>query len=566
MALKANLGNLNPELLATILQYVVGSSIRLFPTLNLVNRYFNNVTKTLIRRNIFLDFDHDAISATNEKIEKLLSEDLILPNIRHLKIMGSPGYIISTPSPDQLRHREAKGQTENHGVRKRVRRKQYDRYGLLFRPLEELITKTYKLQTFHWSVNEPIPKAILQAIMTRHPTASLSISRWRREGDDIDHTNEDELALITCPNLHSIQASFPVRSWTRGVKYDYREVAFWRVVTTAPNLKHAAISKLPAPRHVPHYLRVKDSKARLFEGPVQRMLESLTLDGYDHGVLDHIEKYVDPSQLRSLKYTRGFPGPDVLFFETAKLKLTNLKHLSLNFTTVPRPIADDLVSAATDFMSHSYQLESVSFWSWNEIIDMFSFRDTVGPNLKSLQLHERDAPNRHFIDPLYLGRVLDAYPNLSDITIDINLANGLDTFNTQICEELALTQPNLRKVQIYTTASNPLSLNKTLQLFHQIYMQIFSVSAHDPTTLLPSTTLDVKFGEWESKGGYLGIKQDPKYYRIRPAERDEDNRRGNIRVELERYVGTQIGTGTKREVVCESYPTLTNLDEVELED
>ena len=563
MAFAAKLGNLNPELLAIILQYVVDSSTRPFPNLNLVSHHFNSITQTLIRRKIYLDFDHDNLSATNEKIETLLSEDLKLANIRHLTLHGQPGNIVSNPSREQLRYREVLGATENYRVRKRVRRKAYDRYGIVWRRLENLITKVYKLETIHWSVNEPMPKAILQAITASHPTASLGISDWSRDGDNVAHDDEDELALIRCPNLHSIQASFPLRdALTNGrkVRYDYREIAFWRIVSSAPNLRHASVSRRAKYEPIldPNYLRVDDSQARLFEGTSpskSNPLQSVTLDGYGHGVLHQLERYIDLSLLRSLKYTRGWPN--VLFFETAKLKLTNLKHLSLNFTLMPRPIPPDLEDAATSFLRSCDQLESLSLWSATDMLLLFPNNSSiVNPKLTSLQLHEREGPARRFITCDHLESILKCSPSLSDLTIDINLGCGLDWHTSKYCKLMSLHQPRLHKVQIYTNERNRPSLNQTLQLFHQIYMQIFfSVPSHDSRTLLPSTIqLDIKFGEWESKAHWR-MNQDTRYYKVRPAERDEDNRRGDIRVEAERYVYNGRGVRTEREVVCEFYPT-----------
>ena len=604
----ANLGTLNSELLAIILDYVVSGSRSPFPTIYLINHHIKNVARALVKRTIHLDFDGPNITSITKKIENIIGDDLLLPNIRVIKVSGCPGNYcfkvsgkriireentddagsISSHSDDdeeeEGEENEEDGDTEDEDTEEEEDQAAMNgdvHYNFVWEPLGRLLSRVPNLQEIQWSAQEPIPRIIIEIIEENHPMALLNVWKWNRRAADEDGNNEDEMALARCPNLRKIQASLWISEQVGG-PFDYREPAIWRIIATAPNLTHASITKVILSRPwVPNDHNEEPYRSLLATFAVNSRspsVSSITVDGYTSDVLQKVDQFVDLSQLRSFKYSRYVP--DVSFFQTAMSKMTNLKHLALNFGDNDHMPSNRVPVEETErFVDACNGLESISFWSWRKVISLNTILKH-GPTLRNLQLREREplrittttsspTVHREVMTCAEIEEIRLRCHKLDDLTIDLRF-NDFDTTNIRICQELSKFNPPLTSLQIYfesdsdkdgpntplrrmrhanssPTPQNSFTVSETLKFLHDMWSSIFPHPS-------PSTTkLTIKFGEWERKvsisSAAAAVK---KYFVIHQAERDD--RKHDICVEMFR-MGVFDEPPSVREILCQSYPT-----------
>jgi hypothetical protein len=300
----------------------------------------------------------------------------------------------------------------------------------------------------------------------------------------------------------------------------------------------------------------------------------LTLDGYglSKGIIDLWGRFLDFSKLESLKCSRGFV-PDKSYFELAPTLLTSLKHVSLNFSYSKDA---DIAAAADNYLATCSPLETLSLWSWMNIISLQSILKH-GPTLKTLQLHERESTHmdvpRAELTSTDVADIRRACPRLRDFTMDIDREAHdweQEVNNQAIYDELALFA--LDKVQLYfnlgiaaqisgaTSAQNDTDMSSDSEFSESDYgkpsakggEQYHSLSAREKA-MLPlrrsedtvaqaksiwrtifkhrrtgDRALDIKIGEWERKMG-LGYPahwvvwehRHRSYLKLRPNERDD---------------------------------------------
>jgi hypothetical protein len=298
------------------------------------------------------------------------------------------------------------------------------------------------------------------------------------------------------------------------------------------------------------------------------------LDGYglSKDVIDQWGRFLNFSKLESLKCSRGFV-PDKSYFELAPTLLTSLKHVSLNFSYSKDA---DIAAAADNYLATCSPLETLSLWSWMNVISLQSILKH-GPTLKILQLHERESTHvdvpRTVLTSTDVADIRRACPILRDFTMDID-REALDweqeVNNQTIYAELALF--SLDKLQLYfnlgiaaqiwraTSALNDADASPDSEFcesdgggslakgreHHR------SLSAREKA-LLPLRTaddtvaqaksiwrtifkhrrtgeraLDIKIGEWERKMGVgypthwvLWEQRNRSFLKLRPNERDD---------------------------------------------
>jgi hypothetical protein len=323
--------------------------------------------------------------------------------------------------------------------------------------LARLLQSLASLRSLVWRYASPITLDILDAIHQYQPKSALKIYNWSREADDTDQNDPAELALAYSPALTCLQASI----WNGGGSShpDLREAACKRIIANAPNLQYASVTTgrsgcvirmLSAAERVE--LAEKEELFHTHKQP-STSLKALTLDGYglSRKTLDLWGRFLDLSNLESLKCSRGFV-PDKSYFELAPELLTNLKHVSLNFSYNNDP---DIAAAADNYLAACPPLETISLWSWMNVISLSSILKH-GPTLKTLQLHERESVNldapRNLLTATDVADIRRLCPILHDFTMDIDReAQEWDeeVDNRTIYSELALFGSQLDKIQLY---------------------------------------------------------------------------------------------------------------------
>ena len=541
------LGSLEVELLSAILEYVDDESPNTTKSASLVNKHLHATARRIRFRRQTLDLSK--LGKARSRLSVLLAEPDALRCIRHLTIVGNAH---STPlEPPELQS--------------------------TYESLARLIRDLASLRGIVWRFAGQIPLNILDAIHQCQPRAALKVYNWCRDADGADHTDPAELALAHSSALTCLQASI----WNSGGGHpDLREAACKRIIANAPNLQYASITTgrsgcvftlLSAAEEAE--LAAQQEQFYTHKQP-STSLKTLTLDGYglSKDTIDQWGRFLNFSKLESLKCSRGFV-PNKSYFELAPTLLTSLKHVSLNFSYSRDA---DIAAAADNYLATCSPLETLSLWSWMNVISLQSILKH-GPTLKILQLHERESTHvdvpRAVLTSTDVADIRRACPMLRDFTMDID-REALDweqeVNNQTIYAELALFA--LDKLQLYFNLGIAAQISRATSALNDADVSPDSefcesddgsplakgrehhrsLSAREKA-LLPLRTaedtvtqaksiwrtifkhrrtgeraLDIKIGEWERKMGLgypahwvLWEQHNRSFLKLRPNERDD---------------------------------------------
>jgi hypothetical protein len=542
------LGSLEIELLSAILEYVDDESPSTTKSASLVNKHLYATARRIRFRRQTLDLSN--LGKVRSRLSAFLAEPDALRCIRHLAIVGNAHS--NHPGPTELQ--------------------------FTYESLARLIRDLASLRGIVWQYAGQIPLNILDAIHQCQPRAALKIYNWCREAYGAGHADPTELALAHSPALTSLHAS--IWDGGSGPHPDLREAACKRIIANAPNLQYASITTgrsgcvftvLSPAEEVE--LAKQEEQFYTHKQP-STSLKALTLDGYrlSKGTIDLWSRFLDFSKLESLKCSRGFV-PDKSYFELAPTLLTSLKHVSLNFSYSKDA---DIAAAADNYLATCSSLETLSLWSWMNVISLQSILKH-GPTLKTLQLHERETTDvdvpRTVLTSSDVADIRRACPKLRDFTMDIDREAHdweQEVNNQAIYAELALF--TLDKVQLYFNLGIAAQISGASSTLNDADMSSDSefcesdcgsppskggehnrsLSAREKA-MLPLRTaedtvaqaksiwrtifrhrrtgqraLDIKIGEWERKMG-LGYpahwvvweKRNRSYLKLRPNERDD---------------------------------------------
>jgi hypothetical protein len=542
------LGSLEIELLSAILEYVDDESPNTTKSASLVNKHLYATARRIRFRRQTIDLSN--LGKVRSRLSAFLAEPDALRCIRHLTIVG---HAHSTPPrPPELQS--------------------------TYESLARLIRELASLRGIVWQCACQMPLNILDAIHQCQPRAALKVYNWCREAYDAGCAGPAELALTHSPTLTSLQASI----WDNGGNPhpDLREAAYKRIIANAPNLQHASITTgrfggvLTTLSPAEEVELAKQEEQFYTHKQPSTSLKSLTLDGYrlSKGTIDLWGRFLDFSKLESLKCSRGFV-PDKSYFELAQTLLTGLKHVSLNFSYSKDA---DIAAAADNYLATCPSLETLSLWSWANIISLQSIL-RHGPTLKTLQLHERETTDvdvpRTVLTSSDVADIRRACPKLRDFTLDIDREAHeweQEVNNQTIYAELALF--TLDKVQLYFNLGIAAQISGRMSTLNDADMssdsEFCESDCESPSTkggehscslsarekaMLPLRTeedtvaqaksiwksifkhrrtgeraLDIKIGEWERKMG-LGYparwvvweQRNRSYLKLRPNERDD---------------------------------------------
>ena len=105
-----------------------------------------------------------------------------------------------------------------------------------WKPLVDLIGEFQHLSDVVYSCRTQFPPGLLDALQTHHPTCKLHLRSFRFQSLHDQLNSPDELALITCPLLHSMSVLHTYRD--SAGQDDFNGEAALQAVSLAPNLKH----------------------------------------------------------------------------------------------------------------------------------------------------------------------------------------------------------------------------------------------------------------------------------------------------------------------------------------
>jgi hypothetical protein len=202
---------LDPEILASIIEYVDDTSPRTTKCIALTNKYLNSVTKLILRR-------HPTFHLTGIESLQKLSENTFEPWSRDGALLGNIRSITVGSN--------GKGFSPNDG--------QYHP-DLSWKSFANLISKIGKLRCLIWNFHEVIPISVLQALETHQKQATLQMFNYsppqETEPTDITRALSRSSALTHLRAV--IKREFHVP--------DTRELHFRKIVAEAPNLRYAGI-------------------------------------------------------------------------------------------------------------------------------------------------------------------------------------------------------------------------------------------------------------------------------------------------------------------------------------
>ena len=448
--------------------------------------------------------------------------------------------------------------------------------------IAKLISKAGNIRSLTWNSDICISKKIIETLVKHHPKATLKILSWHCVSSPQNHRFESVAEILgSCPALTVLRSRIIYDD--RVYQRDVREKTFRRIVSTAPNLKHASIitilSSVSTSRSRAPFLAWAEGRYHEYYHHTHpnASLRTLTLDGYpiSKNTLLDWGRFVDLSKLEEFKCTRG--PVDVSYFEVAPALLTNLRHLSLNLAAHLFG-GSHAADATVKFLQTCHPLESISIWSWSGTIPLEVILKHHGKTLTTLQLHERDHFYPRKVPTIeQIGQIREQCPKLEDLTIDMNrrgpaLDVKAERLNMNKIREIAKFGTQLVKLQIYFDLGlksfrsgegaydyDPYfdeDLDDDGESDDEDYARAIQRAKASENVVPPTTTeikpflavlwktvfggrvtntgrreLDVKFGEWERKFGgawgqhaswIQGEEKNKTYWHVRPAERDDE--------------------------------------------
>lgn len=103
--------------------------------------------------------------------------------------------------------------------------------------------------------------------------------------------------------------------------------------------------------------------------------------------------------------------------------LPNLKHFSLQLSDYCN---DNMRTAGERYFATCSPLQSLSLWSWSQIVSLPVILNSHGPTLRLLHLHEQESFDedgegmRRLLSVEEVKLIKDTCPNLQDFTMDLD--------------------------------------------------------------------------------------------------------------------------------------------------
>lgn len=210
-------------------------------------------------------------------------------------------------------------------------------------PLLHILSKLRRLTDFTYmgtSLSGRFPPGLVGALSVYHPTCRIWLKNFKFFSEDKCRMEEEELALISCPNLHFINLKDSDHR-SQEAK-DVNGEALFRTLVSAPNLKHLrTINTFYKPQFSPN--KVVPSVQKTLVGmhsvpnstistPQAVLLESLSLSGYYILAKNTIPELVSFLNFRALigLSLDHFTTEDILVLSRLA-EMQNVKTLKMQF-------------------------------------------------------------------------------------------------------------------------------------------------------------------------------------------------------------------------------------------
>lgn len=333
----------------------------------------------------------------------------------------------------------------------------------------QLLEVIKNLELLDWNVG-PISADIVLALQRFHPRCTLRLFKWTRFDSSLERFDESEIALSNSRNLTHLRMVFPPYDFDDDDRYFAWE-AFRDLLAANRNLKLAsflATGSSTRREHASKWVRnVLNSNTMEYAtrlGMQTTNLKSLTIDTPDDLVANRdlfkLNTAIDLSAVESLKLPRrNFHKSKCL--ETVATLLPNLRHISLNFSTLRM----DVLPAVKTYLLSCAPAQTLSLWAWCHVNDLAALLSHHGQSLQTLELHSNQT-SRCIRDRVVMSaadiRLIDeTCPNLVDLTIDLNVESiesaptptlEMKTDLSEALQSLVQKRPLFRRLQIYHQA------------------------------------------------------------------------------------------------------------------
>lgn len=507
----STIGDLGVDILSMIFEYINDTSPETISKVEQVNLQFHGIAGLLKHHNKSVSTNTLKDSEAAKMIWRWSEDSVLLRTMRHLTVE----YL-------SLRM----------GRMERFEKIPHTQFAL-----SQLIESLSNLRSLTWNIDTPIFWMVVSALQQHHPRAELKITAWvrfhrfQRWLDIFDHT------LVNSTSLTSLTAEIDAYQ-SHGDIFDYREAVLKRIISSAPNLRHVAITRTQTSPVASTEEEATYVSKGIWKSQMQpnSNITSFSLDGFDlsRETLADWERFVDLGALKSFACTHGLVKAG--FFGQIASSMTHLQSVNLNLGSFP--FQYDRVNA---FFNVCPRLTSLSIWSWDGI-DLDMIIGIHGASLRKLELHQEEDfanPPRRVLNLAQLAGIRNACPLLVGLSIDMNrtkcapdvgdfsneyqILRTIDLHHLQVYHDLGLTlsvhtiasihnaalRPDFRGAGVLrsTSAQNRAYVNEAWKL----------IFAHRS---VGDRTLTVKFGEWETKNTFHSQHSGRTLWVAAPRDRD----------------------------------------------
>ncbi|KEF60871.1 uncharacterized protein A1O9_02433, partial [Exophiala aquamarina CBS 119918] len=389
--------DLEPEIIAEILEYVNDESPGTIPALSVVSNYFYHAVKLVKYRRATVNWSDKHVSWIVSDRKYILQrpnqastfnldqagvhckDSEFLQRVRHLTI-----------GPSETRSKKNQSVADDE--------------------LVEILTKASNIKALTWKPTFSPSAGAVEALEKYHPKAELRISRITIPQSSYN-CDPERIPLAASALLKSTSLrSLGIRRYRSGddiTSFDYR-----LIISNAENLEFVSvISDGP---------ETADEDNSRTEG--RKKLRHLTLDGWQlsQDTVDYWSQYINLTELQSFKCSRG--SLSTSYFVTAADLLPGLKHVSLNLGS--QKCSTETTEAVQRYISSCSPLKTLSLWSWIGRVSLQSILQQHGSTLEVLRLHEReeigdDPDGQKFISLADVHSIRASCPRLKSFTFDL---------------------------------------------------------------------------------------------------------------------------------------------------
>jgi len=397
--------DLEPEIIAEILEYVNDESPATIHALSIVNSYFNSAVKLVKYRRATINWSGERASwviSDKKRAFKRSSMSSISKQVDNGHGLAQPGMSCKMPGFLQRVRHLTIGQGETRFTKNQ---------SVADDELVDILSKASNIKVLTWKPAISPSAGTLETLEKYHPKAELRISRIAIPQSSY-HCEPERIPLAAAGLLQSTSLkSLGIRRHRPGddiSSFDYR-----LIISTAKNLEFVSvISDGPEPGD-------EDEDDSTPKG--RQKLRHLTLDGWQlsQETVNYWSQYVDLTSLESFKCSRG--SLSTSYFLSAADRLSGLKHVSLNLGS--HQCSPETAQAVQEYISSCSPLTTLSLWSWMGKVSLESILQRHGSTLKTLRLHEREelggAEAQNFMSLDEVHSIQTSCPILKSFTFDL---------------------------------------------------------------------------------------------------------------------------------------------------